>query len=203
MSGVPKTEIAGNLSRPLQHQVVVERLTLSRLLIKSTERASGLAQNVKNDKRIKFIFGTTMATYSTYLSLFLFICFCQAQDGLIVQTNLGAVKGITMTSTEGHKFYAYRGIPYAQPPLGNLRFRVSRKNNLPLQSITGLNDIRGSYNDYTRRNIFLRFMTITFQIRLHFLPIRGTAHLMVRKILQYVLNLRPISLTLVQRTASH
>ena len=37
---------------------------------------------------------------------------------------LGQVRGSQMTSEAGRSFYAFRGIPYAKPPVGELRFRV-------------------------------------------------------------------------------
>ncbi len=37
---------------------------------------------------------------------------------------LGQVRGSQMTSEAGRSFYAFRGIPYAKPPVGELRFSV-------------------------------------------------------------------------------
>ncbi|XP_053684403.1 juvenile hormone esterase-like [Sabethes cyaneus] len=42
----------------------------------------------------------------------------------IVHTGLGAIKGSVLQSRLGVNFYAFRGIRYAQPPLGDLRFRA-------------------------------------------------------------------------------
>ncbi|XP_017763403.1 PREDICTED: acetylcholinesterase-like [Eufriesea mexicana] len=47
-------------------------------------------------------------------------------DPLIVQTRKGKVKGKTMTATTGKEVDAWFGIPYAQKPLGRLRFRHPR-----------------------------------------------------------------------------
>lgn len=41
-----------------------------------------------------------------------------------VVTSLGTIKGTRMTSYHGRPFYAFRGIRYAQPPVGELRFKV-------------------------------------------------------------------------------
>ncbi|XP_071876609.1 acetylcholinesterase [Bombus fervidus] len=47
-------------------------------------------------------------------------------DPLVVQTRKGKVKGKTMTATTGKEVDAWFGIPYAQKPLGALRFRHPR-----------------------------------------------------------------------------
>ncbi|XP_057331587.1 acetylcholinesterase-like [Microplitis mediator] len=47
-------------------------------------------------------------------------------DSLIIQTRKGRVKGITQTAASGKKVDAWYGIPYAQKPLGTLRFRHPR-----------------------------------------------------------------------------
>lgn len=47
-------------------------------------------------------------------------------DPLVVQTKGGAVKGITQTSVTGRQVDAWYGIPFAQPPIGDLRFRHPR-----------------------------------------------------------------------------
>lgn len=44
----------------------------------------------------------------------------------IVKTNYGLIRGKKFVSLyEGKEFYGYRGIPYAQPPVNELRFKVS------------------------------------------------------------------------------
>ncbi|XP_046426486.1 juvenile hormone esterase-like [Neodiprion fabricii] len=40
----------------------------------------------------------------------------------VIRLNLGYVRGQWLTSARGKRFAAYKGIPYAQSPLGNLRF---------------------------------------------------------------------------------
>lgn len=42
-----------------------------------------------------------------------------------METKLGILKGTTMLSRNGRKFKAFMGVPYAKPPVGMLRFRVS------------------------------------------------------------------------------
>lgn len=43
-------------------------------------------------------------------------------DSLTVETALGNIKGSMLCSQFGADIYAFRGIPYAQPPIGKLRF---------------------------------------------------------------------------------
>lgn len=45
-----------------------------------------------------------------------------------VKTPWGELKGYYKTSQNGKKYEAYEGIPYAMPPVGNLRFEVYNQN---------------------------------------------------------------------------
>lgn len=44
---------------------------------------------------------------------------------VIVETKLGNVRGTVMLSRNGAKFNAFLALPYAKPPIGELRFKVS------------------------------------------------------------------------------
>ena len=47
-------------------------------------------------------------------------------DLLTVKTESGYVRGQTeLTLLEKQPFYAFKGIPYAKPPIGDLRFKVN------------------------------------------------------------------------------
>jgi carboxylesterase type B len=47
------------------------------------------------------------------------------RESRIIETSKGKVKGKTYVFDDGHSASAYLGIPYAKPPVGKLRFKVS------------------------------------------------------------------------------
>ena len=50
----------------------------------------------------------------------------------LVSIPLGQIQGSFMSSASGREFMAFRGIPYAKPPVGELRFKVSLHKPGPL-----------------------------------------------------------------------
>ncbi|KAK4310704.1 hypothetical protein Pmani_017733 [Petrolisthes manimaculis] len=54
------------------------------------------------------------------------LCGVRAYDPLVVQTSKGAVKGVTLQTSTGRQVDAWYNIPFAQPPIGELRFRHPR-----------------------------------------------------------------------------
>lgn len=50
----------------------------------------------------------------------------------LVNISEGTVQGkeLTAGSFSRKKYFAFQGIPYAQPPVGNLRFKVSFLSNI-------------------------------------------------------------------------
>ena len=47
-------------------------------------------------------------------------------NNIVIKTNDGLVKGEKLTSLFAkNNYYAFRGIPYAEPPVGELRFLVN------------------------------------------------------------------------------
>lgn len=43
----------------------------------------------------------------------------------IVHVNEGKLKGNVATTVKDVQYYSFKGIPYAKPPVGELRFAVS------------------------------------------------------------------------------
>ncbi|XP_031348618.1 venom carboxylesterase-6-like [Photinus pyralis] len=60
------------------------------------------------------------------IAIFIFVLFYLAnaseEESVVVRTDLGIVKGHYRYSYDNRKFLAFEGIPYAKPPVGNLRF---------------------------------------------------------------------------------
>lgn len=51
-------------------------------------------------------------------------------DTVLVKTQYGILRGyLNYTLYENRTFYSFRGIPYAKPPLGKLRFKVNFSDN--------------------------------------------------------------------------
>lgn len=46
----------------------------------------------------------------------------------VVETSQGSLQGKYMITKQGREFSAFLGIPYAKPPVGQLRFAVSPYN---------------------------------------------------------------------------
>lgn len=42
-----------------------------------------------------------------------------------IRVNEGLLEGEVVQNKYGGSFYSFKGIPYAQPPLGDLRFKVN------------------------------------------------------------------------------
>lgn len=70
----------------------------------------------------------SIAKLSAFLvALFAFVIyykFIRTIPGPVVQLEDGKIQGIKLTSRNGQEYLAYLSIPYAQPPVGRLRFMV-------------------------------------------------------------------------------
>lgn len=47
-----------------------------------------------------------------------------ADNQPIVRISDGALRGEKLESIRGGSYYSFKGIPYAKPPVGDLRFKV-------------------------------------------------------------------------------
>lgn len=48
-----------------------------------------------------------------------------SSESVLVQTKSGPVRGLCKTTIDNLNYVSFQGIPYAQPPIGELRFKVS------------------------------------------------------------------------------
>jgi hypothetical protein len=55
---------------------------------------------------------------------------CDPLKRIEVTVKDGTLRGTSMTSEKGRPFCVFLGIPYAQPPVGHLRFKVRRNSVL-------------------------------------------------------------------------
>lgn len=53
-------------------------------------------------------------------------------DNVYLRIEQGLLRGKKMISRNGRQFYGFLKIPYAEPPLGQLRFKVSPLNDFYL-----------------------------------------------------------------------
>lgn len=69
------------------------------------------------------MFDRVLQYYITFL--FILGINCEYVDLEIPQ---GSLRGESRTNIDGGTFYAFKGIPFGKPPVGEYRFRVRRKN---------------------------------------------------------------------------
>ncbi len=65
---------------------------------------------------LKFLFCLILLTYGVFVSA--------NEDVPIVDTVQGQVSGVKELSSASKDYLAYYGIPFAEPPVGDLRFKV-------------------------------------------------------------------------------
>lgn len=60
-------------------------------------------------------------SFLSFLSLLLLLnVACNNNLSTVRQTKNGPIQGIEMTSSLGQKYYAFKGIPYAEPPISGM-----------------------------------------------------------------------------------
>lgn len=55
-------------------------------------------------------------------------CLTMENDRVNVHVHEGELIGIVEKSVYGHNYISFRGIPYAKPPIGELRFKVNEQH---------------------------------------------------------------------------
>ena len=68
------------------------------------------------------------------MKFYIFLClfyFSNASGNLQVNITEGTLEGDELKTRLGKSYIAFKGIPYAQPPVGDLRFKVGfKKQNI-------------------------------------------------------------------------
>ncbi|XP_067638389.1 esterase B1-like isoform X2 [Eurosta solidaginis] len=72
-------------------------------------------------------------------------------ETVVVPTTYGQVKGVKRKTIYNQTFYAFEGIPYAKPPIGELRFRAPQ----PPQPWTGVRNCTSMGNKPLQRHLVL------------------------------------------------
>ncbi|XP_058829053.1 venom carboxylesterase-6-like [Topomyia yanbarensis] len=68
-------------------------------------------------------------------------------DRVVVQIRSGLISGVVEPLPNGQQYYAFRGIPYARPPIGKLRFQPPEPlDKLPSEVLDCSNDGPGCYS---------------------------------------------------------
>lgn len=65
---------------------------------------------------------------SVYVGLMVFSNFARCE--LEVRIADGTLKGKVLRSRDGRSYYSYTSIPYAKPPIGELRFKVKNQDRI-------------------------------------------------------------------------
>ncbi|XP_066943773.1 juvenile hormone esterase-like [Macrobrachium rosenbergii] len=77
-----------------------------------------------------------MGVFGFLLVILATIVLSEANDSVIVSTQLGKISGLKDQSTKGNPFYSFHSVPYAEPPTGSLRL----KDPVPVKSWSGVKD---------------------------------------------------------------
>ena len=82
----------------------------------------------------------------TLISLSFLIQWAKAQEVVpIIEIESGKISGIVEQSFSGQEYFSYLGIPFAEPPTGDLRFKV----------ISFFTYFQKTLNSYLFRHLFL------------------------------------------------
>ena len=73
-----------------------------------------------------------MTLVTPFLMMFVLVAALAAEETAanevpLIDTEEGRVSGILEHSMKGREFYSFYSIPFAQPPVGKLRFKVNLK----------------------------------------------------------------------------
>ena len=75
-----------------------------------------------NRNATRILVGVIILTLVVGVTIFAVV---KTVDTVEIETSQGPVKGFIDVTVNGKQFLAFKGIPYAKPPVGSLRFKVS------------------------------------------------------------------------------
>lgn len=78
---------------------------------------------MQNEILLKNLFSLTLITFLYYREVT-----GNIENDVVVDTVNGKVRGSIDLSISGDEYFSFKGIPYAKPPVGELRFEVSVKD---------------------------------------------------------------------------
>ena len=65
-----------------------------------------------------------MMYLESFFVFFAFLLCSTVQSSVVVETTLGSIRGSSLVSNSSRHVLSFRGVPYAEPPVGLLRFQV-------------------------------------------------------------------------------
>lgn len=71
-------------------------------------------------------FGKRYSSFKILIALYTSYQLNFFQESPVVVVNEGPLRGMVQKLYDGSEYYSFKGIPYAQPPVGKLRFKVNK-----------------------------------------------------------------------------
>lgn len=111
--------------------------------------------------------------------IWLFLPLIGVATAIVVDSNLGSIQGYPFKTRNSREVFLFAGIPYATPPLGDLRFLVSiimyfQSLILILVTFCKLTSFQKSYVQVMNEYVFLLNSFSNF--RIHYHQSRGMVH---------------------------
>ncbi|XP_026763417.2 uncharacterized protein LOC113521939 [Galleria mellonella] len=125
-----KTYLHINEKIELKTELYKEKFNFWKQFINTWEKraVNGIVSGTKNKKDEPQTFSIKTYLFKMIGALFTVFLFCITSlnicyGDVIVETNSGKINGVEVKSIiENEKYYSFMGIPYAEPPIGDLRF---------------------------------------------------------------------------------
>lgn len=118
------------------------------LLIQSADKFNSIINNASKMRHSLFVIMLCFLLTILYV-----LKGSVAEIGPLVNTSLGQIRGFYTTSFDGRTFSAFEGIPYAKPPIGDLRFE-------PPQNVPPWNGVLDANKQYACKQIENQFLNL-------------------------------------------